>query len=148
MIYPFSLSAMPVLRHLAIIYYIQETKLLFMNNALLARTGTILYALVIAVFGVTHLLNAKTMSGYVPGYFPAPTAMVYLTGICMLIAALAIIIGKKARLAGLLLALLLIIFVLTIHLPHLLGGDQSAMGMVLKDTAMAAGALLIAARSN
>lgn len=66
----------------------------------------------------------------------------------MLIAALAIIIGKKARLAGLLLALLLIIFVLTIHLPHLLGGDQSAMGMVLKDTAMAAGALLIAARSN
>ena len=43
-----------------------------------------------------------------------------------------------------LLAVLLAVFVMTIHLPAVFGGDQMAMGGMLKDISLAGGALLIA----
>jgi putative oxidoreductase len=57
------------------------------------------------------------------------------------LAAVAIIIQKQARLACLLLAGMLILFVLTMHLPALGGDMQSAMRSLLKDTALAGAAL-------
>ena len=69
----------------------------------------------------------------------------YVTGLALILAAVSIIIQKKTRLACLLLAAMLIIFVLTMHLPGL-GGEnaQMAMPMLLKDTALAGGALAFA----
>ena len=85
------------------------------------------------------------MSGMVPSFLPAAIFWVYLTGLALILAAVSILIQKKARLACLLLAVMLIIFVLTIHLPGL-GGEnaQMAMPMLLKDTALAGGALAFA----
>jgi putative oxidoreductase len=114
-----------------------------------AKIGTILYAIVVAVFGFNHFMNAGAMSGYVPSYMPGGGSLwVYITGVALILAAISIIIGKKTKLACYLLALLLIIFVLTLHLPPLLKGDQMAMGSVLKDTAMAAAALIIGGNSK
>ena len=69
----------------------------------------------------------------------------YVTGVALILAAVSIIIQKKTRLACLLLAAMLIIFVLTMHLPGL-GAEnaQMAMPMLLKDTALAGGALAFA----
>ena len=81
------------------------------------------------------------MAGMVPSFIPGGVIWVYLTGVALLAAAVAIIIQKKARLAGLLLAAMLLIFVLTIHLPGVMGGNESSMPGLLKDIALAGAAL-------
>jgi len=119
-------------------------------NANLVRIGTILFALVIGYFGVMHIMNASMLAGAVPQAVPESmrTVAVYISGAAMILAALAFIINKYARLAGILLAVLLLIFALAIHLNHYMGGDQMAMGQFLKDTGLAAGALVIAGCSR
>lgn len=82
------------------------------------------------------------MAGMVP--IPGGVIWVYLTGVALIAAAVAILIDKKAKLASFLLAVLLLVFVLTIHLKGAMGGDQMAMASLLKDLAIAGGALVFA----
>jgi putative oxidoreductase len=117
-----------------------------MNNVLIFRIGVIVYALVIGFFGVSHFLNAADMAGMVPKYMPGGGELwIYITGSGMVLAAIAFLIRRYVRLAGFLLAAMLIIFVFTIHLPQL-QSNQMAMSSLLKDTALAAAALMIAAK--
>jgi uncharacterized membrane protein YphA (DoxX/SURF4 family) len=81
----------------------------------------------------------------VPSFIPGGLFWVYLTGVAHLAASISFLIDKKAHLAGLLLALMLVIFALTIHLPAAMGGeDPAAMTNFLKDIALAGGALILA----
>ena len=117
-----------------------------LNMNILTTTGArLLYAVPMAIFGIFHFMNASAMSGMVPSFLPGGVFWVYLTGLALILAAISIIIQKKARLAALLLAAMLIIFVLTMHLPGL-GGEnmQMSMTMLLKDTALAGAALAFA----
>lgn len=111
---------------------------------LTTKIGRWLFALPFIVFGIFHFMNATAMAGMVPGFIPGGVFWIYLTGIAFIAASICFIIEKKVHLAAQLLAILLLIFVLTIHLPAVIGGDQSAMTQLLKDTAMAGGALLLA----
>ncbi len=81
------------------------------------------------------------MAGMVP--IPGGVIWVYLTGVALLAAATSIIVGKHAVLATQLLGLMLLIFAVSVHLMAVLGGDQAAMSMVLKDTALAGGAFIL-----
>lgn len=113
-----------------------------------ATIGKIVFSLVLLIFGLFHFMNASDMSGMVPEWVPGGVFWVYATGVFLIAGAVAIIINRKASLAALLLAVLLLIFVLTIHLPSVIaGGDgaQMAMTMLLKDLSMAAAALYISA---
>lgn len=106
------------------------------------KVGRIVFAIPFAIFGVFHFLNAAAMAGMVP--IPGGVVWVYLTGVAHLAAAISFIVGKYGRLAGQLLALMLLIFALSIHLPAVLGGDQASMTNFLKDVALAGGALVVA----
>jgi putative oxidoreductase len=113
------------------------------------RIGTLLYALVIGFFGANHFMNAKAMTSAVPSYFPGGIIWVYITGGALILAAIAILINYQSKLAGYLLMLLLLIFVGTIHVPAFMnaaneGAKAMAMGGLLKDVGLAAGALMIA----
>ena len=119
-----------------------------MNNATLSRIAIIAYALVIIVFGLTHFVNTEEMRNFVPAFVPGGGIWVYITGACLIASGIAMIINKKVRLAGLLLTILLLSFALTIHLPRLLDGFDSGVGLIMKDIGLAAGALLIASRSE
>lgn len=113
-----------------------------------ATIGKIVFSLVLLIFGLFHFMKASDMSGMVPDWVPGGVFWVYATGVFLIAGALAIIINRKASLAALLLAVLLLIFVLTIHVPSVMaGGDgaQMAMTMLLKDLSMAAAALYISA---
>lgn len=113
-----------------------------------ATIGKIVFSLVLLIFGLFHFMNASGMSGMVPEWVPGGVFWVYATGVFLIAGAVAIIINRMASLAALLLAVLLLIFVLTIHLPSVMaGGDgaQMAMTMLLKDLSMAAAALYISA---
>lgn len=69
---------------------------------------------------------------------------VYLTGIALVAAAAAILTDKMAKLASVLLAALLLVFVLVIHLKGAMAGDQASTASLLKDIAIAGGALVFA----
>lgn len=108
------------------------------STSMKANIGRIVFALVFLVFGILHFMSGDAMVGYIPEWIPGGVFWIYLTGVGHLLAAIAILINKMASLAALLLAIMLIIFALTIHLPAALDGDMSNF---LKDTGLAAAAL-------
>lgn len=115
-------------------------------NVLTTIVARVLYSVPFGVFGLLHFMGAENMKGMVPSWIPGGIFWVYLTGVALIAAAISIIIQKQARLASLLLALMLGIFVLTIHLPGL--GNEATMQMsmvsLLKDVALAGAALTYA----
>jgi uncharacterized membrane protein len=106
----------------------------------LQTLGKYMYILPIAVFGIFHFKNAEAMSGMVPSFLPYQIFWVYLTGAALIIAALAVIFEKKAKLALQLLGLMLLLFALMLHLPGAIEGNQMSMTMFLKDMGLAGAA--------
>ncbi|HEY2727065.1 MAG TPA: hypothetical protein VGI61_07835 [Parafilimonas sp.] len=125
-----------------------------MKQHIMSRISIVLLALVMAVFGVYHFMYPQNLVGYVPSFLPpAGNLWVYIPGAAFILAAIAFITNKMVRVAGYLLAILLFIFVLTIHVPNIMNaGDpsvrQSEFVNLLKDTAIAAFAMHIAANST
>ncbi|RMH64541.1 MAG: DoxX family membrane protein [Bacteroidetes bacterium] len=116
-----------------------------MNIALL-KIGRIIYAIPFAIFGLFHFMNAGAMAGMVP--LPGGVFWVYLTGVALIAASVAILINRYARLACQLLGVMLFIFALSIHLPGVLGAaDEAAMALsmtsLLKDIALGGAAWAI-----
>ncbi len=110
--------------------------------------GKYLYIIPMGIFGLMHMAMGGNMTGMVPSWLPMPIAFVYIVGLALLGATVALIINKKAKLAMTLLGVLLLIFVFTIHLVGVMSDDQMtmqmAMSMLLKDTALAGAAFYIA----
>jgi putative oxidoreductase len=124
-----------------------------MNNSTISRIGVILYALVIAFFGINHFISGNGMAGMVPSFLPGGVFWVYLTGAALILAAISFLIGKQTKLAGILLALFLVLIVLTVHLPSLIHApDEKAVNVpminLIKDLGLAAGALIIAGKGS
>jgi uncharacterized membrane protein len=122
-----------------------------MDNVTISKIGTVFYALVIGFFGLNHFLNGTGMQKMVPSFLPGGVVWVYITGAALLLAAIAFLINKQVKLAGLLLALFLLLIVLTVHLPAVLnapddGSRRFPMVNMIKDTGLAAAALVIAGR--
>lgn len=106
--------------------------------------GKYLFALPLLVFGIFHFMGANDMAGMAFGQ----VWLVYLTGLALIAAGISIIIGKFDKLAALLLALMLILFVILIHLKGALDGDQASMAALLKDIMLAGAALMYAAMAK
>jgi putative oxidoreductase len=122
-----------------------------MDNTTLSKVGTIFYALVVGFFGINHFLNGTGMQKMVPSFLPGGVIWVYITGACLVAASIAFLVNKQTRLAGLLLALFLLLIVLTVHLPAVLNAPDNnsrrfPMTNLIKDTGLAAAALLVASR--
>jgi uncharacterized membrane protein len=116
----------------------------------LGMLGKILFCVPFLAFGIMHLMNANQMAGMVPSYFPGGGVWIYITGLAEIAAAISILSGKQTKLATMLLAVLLIIFVLTIHLPGVSNPDtqQMAMASLLKDLGLAGAALMLSANAK
>jgi uncharacterized membrane protein len=119
-----------------------------MNQILSQSLLRVIFAIPFAVFGVMHLMAAEKMQGMVPTYVPGGVIWVYITGVLLILGAAGFIINKSVKLAAYLLGGLMLIFILTIHLPVVMGGDQNGMGSLLKDLSMMAGALFIGSSSS
>ena len=92
-------------------------------------------------------------------YIPLPGALIlnYIAGIGLILAAVAIVINKKGKLASLLLAVELLLFIIILHIPKMMGISDPSMyggniewmkmdGMVhtFKDLGLMAAALVFA----
>jgi uncharacterized membrane protein len=124
-----------------------------MNQHAISRASIYLLAIVMFIFGIYHFLQPKNLVVYVPSFIPGGILWVYLVGAAFILVGISFITRRKVRLAGYLLAVLLIIFVLTIHLPNFMNAGDKEMQQIafvnlLKDTALAGFALHIASNAD
>jgi uncharacterized membrane protein YphA (DoxX/SURF4 family) len=112
----------------------------------LVPLGRILFALPFAVFGINHLVMMDYYVGMLTSFIPLGAYTIILTGLIMIAVSISIITKKFIRLSTLILAGLLLIFILTIHIPHLLDGTDKTPILIalLKDISLMGGSLMIA----
>jgi len=104
-----------------------------------------MYAAPFAVFGVMHLMMGSNFTGMVPSWMPMKIVLVYITGLFMIAAAVSIVTGKQKLLAGLGLGGLMLVFIFTIHIPNIMGGeDMMALPSLLKDLSLGGAAFYFA----
>ncbi len=114
-----------------------------------SKVAEIMFGLIIGMFGVFHFINVDSMLGAIPAFMPGSKDIwVYVSGAFLLLVAISIITGKQKMFASYLLAVMLLVIALSVHLKSLMDGSEQAMGQILKDVAMAMGAILIANRSD
>jgi putative oxidoreductase len=111
----------------------------------LSFIGKLLFALPFAMFGYYQFTTATELSFLIPTYLAMPIVWVYFVGVAEILAAVAIIIGKKAKLATALLGVMLLCFVGMVHLKGFLIQTQPDTAMFLKDLALAGSAFFMSA---
>ena len=124
-----------------------------MNQHIISRIAIYILAAVMFYFGIRHLLYPDVLVVTVPDFLPGGKFWVYLTGVAFILAAISFVTNIWVRTAAYLLALLLFLIVFTIHLPNYLETadktyQQMAITNLLKDAALAAFALYIAANAR
>jgi putative oxidoreductase len=123
-----------------------------MKNFIPTNIVRIVFALTMLFFASGHFMNAQPMTDMLLKGWPMGVVLTYVSGACLALAGIAFIINKQVKLAGYLLALLLLIIVIGVHLPGLGNPDamakMAAMSGAVKDTAIAAGAIAFANASE
>jgi len=116
-----------------------------MQNFLTYRFARLLFAIPFGIFGIIHFMAGSNLAGMVPDFIPGGVVWVYLTGTAFIGACVAIVVQIRVSLVCYLLAVLLLIFALTVHLPGVLSESPNAISNLLKDLSLAGGALFLAA---
>ena len=109
--------------------------------------GKYLFGISFIIYGIVYLVNAEAMTSMFE--LTGGIAWVYVSGLVMLFAGVAILIGKKDAVATFLLGLLFLIYVFLIHLPNAVNAsftDTLISLQLLKDLAIA-GAAFVYCRS-
>jgi len=117
---------------------------------IISRIAIYVLAVVLFVFGIFHFMYPRDLLVYVPDFLPLGIKWAYIVGGAFILVALSYLTNQYVKFSSYLLFVLLVIFILTIHLPNYNNaGDkemrQLALINILKDTAIAAFALHIAA---
>jgi uncharacterized membrane protein len=92
-------------------------------------------------FALGHLINRSAYARFVPHWIPFPSFWVVLTGIAFLVAGCAIVSGIQDVIAARLLALMLLVFEITVEIPPVFAQPHSQIawgGAVYNVTAIAA----------
>ena len=120
--------------------FFNQLNFLLMNGII--GLGKYFFAIPMGIFGIMHFVAADQMAGMAPG----GKFMVYFTGLALVLAAVSIVIGKMDKLAAVLLAVMLLLFII----PHAQGmaENEAEMFNILKNIAMAGGALLYAGQAK
>jgi uncharacterized membrane protein YphA (DoxX/SURF4 family) len=108
--------------------------------------GRILFALPFALFGINHFLMTDYYLGMLTSFIPLGAYTIILTGILLIAAAVSIITKRFVKISTIMLAILLFIFIITIHIPHLMEGTDRTATLIalLKDISLMGGSLMIA----
>jgi len=87
-----------------------------MNNLPISRVAVVLFAIVLAVFGLYHFIDPENLTTFVPDYMPVSHMWIYAVGAVLILTSLCILFNRQVRLVCYVLAFLLITFALAIHL--------------------------------
>jgi putative oxidoreductase len=108
--------------------------------------GRILFAIPFAIFGINHFLMTDYYLGMLTSFIPFGAYTILLTGIMLIAASISIISKKFVKFSTIMLAILLFIFIITIHIPHLFQDTDKTATIIalLKDISLLGGSLMIA----
>jgi hypothetical protein len=112
----------------------------------LTTIGRILFAIPFALFGINHFLMLDYYLGMLTSFVPLGAYTIILTGIMLIVASISIITKVLVKFSTLMLAVLLFIFIITIHIPHLFADADKTATIIalLKDISLLGGSLMIA----
>ena len=107
--------------------------------------GPVFYAAPLAAFGAEHFAIGQPMAGMVPRWIPWHVFWIYFVGLALIAAALSLAFRRCLRWSALLLAILFLIFVLTMDLPATIAQPANRINWVLlcRESSFAAGALAL-----
>jgi putative oxidoreductase len=108
--------------------------------------GRILFALPFVIFGINHFLMMDYYLGMLTSFIPLGAYTIILTGIMLIAAGISIITKRFVKFSTIMLAVLLFIFIVTIHIPHLIHDAEKTVTIIalLKDISLMGGSLMIA----
>ncbi len=112
----------------------------------ITQLGKWFFVSVFAVFGFLHFGPLEFSLPYIPSYLPYPAFWVYFSGVGLVAFSVSAWVGKLDKLAALLLALMLFLFIVMIHIPGAIQGDFIQLIGIFRDTAMMGAALMYADR--
>ncbi len=89
-------------------------------NRKLILASRVVFGVSMVIFGWQHFLYAPFLVNLVQAWLPAHAFWIYFTGTAMMLAGAAIATGILARLAGICLGIMFVLWFLTLHLPRVL----------------------------
>ncbi|HOW40103.1 MAG TPA: hypothetical protein PL123_06130 [Bacteroidales bacterium] len=112
----------------------------------ITAVGRILFALPFAIFGINHFIMLDYYLGLITSFIPLGAYTIILTGLMLIAVSISIIVKKFIKISTIILAILLCLFILTIHIPHLINGNEQTVTLIalLKDISLMGGSLMIA----
>lgn len=112
----------------------------------LTTLGRILFAIPFAIFGINHFLMTDYYIGMLTSFIPLGAYTIILTGIMLIGVSISILSKKYIKFSTITLAVLLFIFIVTIHIPHLFIEADRTITLIalLKDISLMGGSLMIA----
>jgi uncharacterized membrane protein YphA (DoxX/SURF4 family) len=87
-------------------------------NRKLILISRVVFGASMVIFGWQHFMYAQFLVGLVQNWLPAHSFWIYFTGTAMMAAGTAIATGILARVAGISLGIMFVLFFLTLHLPR------------------------------
>jgi putative oxidoreductase len=120
---------------------------------IVSRIAIYLLSIVLITFGIFHFIMPYDLLVYVPDFLPGGIRWAYLTGAAFILVGVSFLTNQYVKIASYLLSALMLIFILTIHVPNAINAaDETyrkfALLNVLKDTAIMGFALHIAATAH
>lgn len=87
----------------------------------LTRTGRVIFGIGMAALGILNFIYAEPVAGLepLPAWVPGRMFWVYLTGLVLMVAGACIVVNKVARLAAIMLGIMLLLWVLLLQAPNL-----------------------------
>lgn len=112
----------------------------------MTNIGRIIFAIPFAIFGINHFIMKDYYLGMITSFIPLGAYTIILTGIMLIAASISIITKKFVKFSTITLAILLFVFILTIHIPHLFSSPDKTITLLalLKDISLMGGSLMIA----
>jgi uncharacterized membrane protein YphA (DoxX/SURF4 family) len=89
-------------------------------QSLLVELGRWLFAISLVVFGVQHLMYPGFVASLITPWIPAHLFWAYATGIAFILAAASLLVKRKVLLAGGLLGLMFLLWVIVLHIPRVM----------------------------
>ena len=120
---------------------------------IISKIAIYMLSVVLIVFGIFHFFYPRDLLVYVPLSLVGGIMWAYIVGVAFIIVGLSFLTNQFVKFTSYLLVIMLIIFILTIHVPNFMNtGDkemrQMALINILKDTAIVGFALHIAAGAH